>query len=211
MPSPFLIFLDFESCSLRSPCGWDDPISLYMIKTDQDLSIIDELDVRFAPTGDWSLESEKIHKIPESEARSYPPQGEGLEKIINFCDEGTTLVFHALKVGHYFDYGMMLALFEKHDKREVFYKLFPNFISTVNLLRDAVRLGKLEAIRRTGSDGKQRPTYKLDFWCERLGVKLEHHNSKSDTEACYEIFKHVSTLTQSGKTPNHSDTTTLLL
>lgn len=164
-------------------------MSLYMIKTDQDLNIIDEIDVRFAPTGTWSVESEKVHKIPEAIARRYPSQNLGLEKIIEFVPEVSTMVFHARKVGHYFDYGIMLALFEKHEKRGIFYKLFPNFISTVDVLREMVNQGVFSPIMRPGSDGKLRPSYKLDLWCDKFGIELDHHCSQSDTYAVYHIYK----------------------
>ena len=217
-PSPFLIFLDFESNSPGSPFGhvsgpdgWDDPISLFMIKTDSELNILDEIDVRFAPTGRWSLDSEKVHGITEKEARNYPPQSEGLEKIIEFIDPGSTIVFHAAKIGHYFDYGMMLGLFEKHEKRAIFYQLFPYLVSTVDVLREAVKSGKFEPVLSQGSDGRQRQSYRLNLWCERLGIELDHHNAQSDTRATYEIFKRVTTSQQSGKTPSREQQAMTLL
>lgn len=209
--SPPLIFLDFETVTLRSPDGWDDPISLYMIKTDIDLNILDEIKIRFKHTGQWSIESEKVHRISESEANSYPDQAVGLEKIKQFCGHDCTMVFHAQKVGHYFDYGIMLALFFKQDQEKEFYRYFIKCYSTVNLLQKAVRAGKYPAQKRRSKDGKLRPSYKLDVWAKFFGIELNHHDARSDAMACYEIFKRVTTSEQSGKTPSHSQKTMSLL
>lgn len=190
-----IVFLDFETNG-KHPL--DDPLTMYGVITDKSLNIIKEEHFKFRPSGEWNPDSAKIHGISYSDAKSYPRQTVETRRLLEWLPDRSVLACHALNLGGYFDWGVMHGLFLKQDVSDQMYQKFVGTHSTVDYLREAVRQTLIPPIKTSieMKNGKTqiRPSYKLNLWADRFDIELNHHDAKSDTYACYEIYKILANL-----------------
>ena len=166
--------IDLESTGLQ--IGFDEILTAHIVLTDG-INFIDEKSFNFKPDKirtDYHLAYE-VHRIGIEQATKFNGKRESLNDLLAFVPDNSVMVCHAKKIGHYFDYAFLFMEIELYlDKRLDFYKKFNHCISTHTLSK------KFTKLKKRG----------LKSVSEYYGVVLDnHHNAKSDTHACYEIFK----------------------
>ena len=166
--------VDIETTGLQN--GYDEILTAHIILTDG-MNFIDEKSFNFKPkriTNNYH-KSYEIHGITIQQTRGFTDKEVGLSNLLAFVPDNSVMVCHAKKIGHYFDYAFLFMEIELYlDKRLDFYKKFNHCISTHTLSK------KFTKLKKRG----------LKSVSEYYGVVLDnHHNAKSDTHACYEIFK----------------------
>lgn len=173
---------DFETTGLEQFRA--EPITMFGLMVNEELDIEKEIDIKFRPTGEWSLDAQAVHGITESKARLFPPQIDGLQRICEEVPKGSWLTCHArgTKSG-YFDKQIMEALFVVNDMRFEFFDYFPYSLSTHTIYKDMMNDKKVPKIK----------SLTLPSICNSLGVKVEnHHDAKADTYMAYEAMRALS-------------------
>lgn len=174
------LFCDIETTGfafIRQP-----PISLSFIIAKKDLSFVARKTFKCKPLDylHWSDEAENIHGITKQQTIKFQePKDCALairEWLINSCVLHPIFVCHALFIRNHFDYTQLSewhdALIAPKKDHKSFCQLFGS-------------PSKVETTALKGLHNK-----KLSTWAEHIGFNLDHHNSESDVEACYEIYKH---------------------
>jgi len=124
-----------------------------------------------------SDESIKIHGFSRNQMANFQPRKDFLMNLLWFLnefrtpDQTETLVFHA---NGNFDWRFLDWCFRKEELHWSLYKMIDGtkLVSTLKMARDA------------GYSHN-----KLNVWADRLSFDLKHHDAKSDTECCMEIYK----------------------
>jgi len=145
---------------------------------------IDAIEIKMRPeTNNWDLGAEKVHKIPQHVAREFPSRKEGRDQILGFMDfykEDTPQVIccHALDMGKgLFDWNFLFAEFFKNGNHYELYKYIHNVRSTITFAQEIARLGHVKFENN-----------KLNTLSAHYGIELDHHDAKSDREACQELY-----------------------
>jgi DNA polymerase III epsilon subunit-like protein len=148
------------------------------------LEQIDEIDLTFCPRDVkfWDEGAEKIHGIKLQTALAFPDAVEQSRELMRFFlkykREGTQpLVSHALNFrGSYFDQNFLMMHFLKL-KEEAMYTMR----RVCGISQSTIDFAKAANL------GVQ--NYKLSTLAEYYQIELDHHNAKSDRQACQTIYK----------------------
>lgn len=131
---------------------------------------------------DWGHEAERVHKISESTARSFPHPRDVLSAYIDWLDGlgapgGLHFVCHALAVGDsraLFDRQFIFSWHWVHDRRDHYYRNFPG-----------------DKVISTVVKNKHLANNKLSTWMTHLGIdQTMHHTSEHDAEVCLAILRY---------------------
>lgn len=170
-------------------------ISLSMTQWDYNTGKeLDHVELNFRPENEWNRESESIHGISRDRAMGFQDARKGFQGLVSWLDkhyrvdERSAIVCHALDLGGYFDWYQLLGMFLNYSDQFLFYKFFSHTESTVTFLQQAVRDRKLDPIKKIDKSGKLRATYKLNYWASKFNIKLNHHDARSDEQACAKIY-----------------------
>ena len=189
--SDYLFFMDVETT------GFDpirnDLITCCVIVTNQDLEPVGSFYEKVKPDFNeyYSESAEKIHGFTKKEMETWQSRRSFLIKLLHFLNQfrtayqRETMIFHALRN---FDFNFLQWAFKKEDLIYSLYKMFiPNeTVSTIHMAREAGYTDN-----------------KLDTWAKRLKFDLQHHNAKSDTQCCIEVFGFLQNeIFENGKTTN---------
>lgn len=128
----------------------------------------------------WIPASEEIHGISQERAMNFPPKKEGMRKIFSYLKKyPDTLVCHAnyLVFGTrgYFDWQLLRGYCYSINQQEWFYKTFYNY-----KVESTHTIAK-EKLPELGS-------YDLKTLANYYGLELNHHEAKSDTEVCRQLY-----------------------
>lgn len=147
------------------------------------LEQIEEIELEFKPVNlkYWSEEAEKVHGIKLQKALSFQDKRHSTNEMMRFFKrhqkEGVQpIVSHALNyMGAYFDQNFLMQhFFRTADEQLYQYRRICGISqSTIDF---AKALGGFE-------------NYKLSTLCKFYNIPLNHHNSKSDREACQKLYK----------------------
>lgn len=156
-------------------------ITLATYVTDKDHNLIDEFYMEVRPDGAkhvvWSIDAEKVHKIPWERAIKFPPMEESVPRFKEFLDKFGPLTFIAHNMP--FDRRMVKELFDKTGHLSVeFSKRFPEQWCTLQLLRKSGLI--------------QSGTKSLGEVCKQLGIEHDHHDARSDAKVLIEIHKRIT-------------------
>lgn len=194
------IFADIETTGIDPYL--DEIITAYFVITDCDLNIRNKYGIKIKPTK-WSEDAERINGISKETASNFGSIQDGIREIEQKTprDDKNVFICHANTSSNRgfvtFDYAFLKYLFFSQDKYFDFLKLFPKCISTIEIAKQKEIEGKFNAptklieVNRKGTLKQQsRKTYALKPPCEHFGVTLDnHHDAKSDTIACFELYK----------------------
>ena len=173
MATKFLFsVIDIETTGLSA--GKHELLTAHIIKTDG-REKLDEKTFYFKPNvfrPDY-FKAQKIHGISIEKAREFRPKQQEILDCFLWISDETIMVCHSKKANHYFDYGFLLLECDFLDMRQDFYKKFKHVISTHTLVKDFTKLKKLD----------------LASICKHYGISLNHHDAKSDCNACFDIFR----------------------
>lgn len=176
----YLFFLDLETT------GFDpirnDVLTLCVVVTDLDCKPVATFYEKCRPKIDKFVtdESCKIHGFSRQQMAKFPPRIETLKKLLWFLNDYRTpdqyenLIFHA---NGNFDWRFLEWCFRKEDLHFSLWKMFDH-----RFLHSTLKMARAAGYSKN----------KLSDWAERLGFDLDHHNAKSDTECCVEIYKYLN-------------------
>ena len=161
------------------------------------LEVLDEIELNFKPhnLNHWGHEAEKIHKITVSQALYFedklPSTTKALEFIEKHSQGAQILVCHAFdryRNGNLFDANMIRWHMEKMGMRHRYYRSIRFHESTSTYFLEAKKKGYYtpESILSMESEEK---SVSLKTLCNRYKIPLNHHDAKSDREACYQLYK----------------------
>lgn len=149
--------------------------------------IVGEFELKCNPFK-WSYEAQEIHGITKEQAATYSKFSEVYTQLIDWisCQDATEFWCHS-RVKMYskltfFDYAVLrLRMMEMGDA--------PYF--------EIERLRPFSSHSLAGVMGADFgfEKFSLDYLCEALKIKLNHHDAKSDTYACYELIKKLLPMT----------------
>ena len=180
------LVIDFECNGVEYT---SEPLTAYTI-LERDGNIHHEQAFTFTFRGKWNKEAASVHGLDEYVCRNNQDQTEDLINLIRDNCSHNNVICHALYNQGYYDSAILHWLFFMHFGSSFeYYKCFNGTISTIELLKEAVLKGSLSPIKAINKAGKSYHTYKLDKWCQFFGIDLDHHDAKSDTLACFEIYK----------------------
>jgi DNA polymerase-3 subunit epsilon len=137
-----------------------------------------EIDLKFRPRfpKKWSIEAEAVHKISLDEAMTFPRHEESMDELMGFINGHSSFVCHALPLfGQHFDWAFIkVAAFDMGYWYNLQKSIREDRVnSTITLAKKKITL----------------PDYKLNTLCKHFGIELDHHNAKSDVNACFEIYR----------------------
>lgn len=161
----------FRNEILKISCGiYDDGIE------------IDSLELSIKPQRKqyWQSEAERVHRISWEQAQGFHSANycySELIKFMHFYGMGD-FVCHALWFGNYFDRAFIEAQMSLLDLTYRYRKnLRTRTISTITLAKQLQKNGFIEV-----------DSFGLEELCKKFGIKLDHHDAKSDREACAQIY-----------------------
>lgn len=177
--NPFIMTCDCETTGFSEKMH--DMISFSAKITDYSLDIKDEITVYARPKQDrWTIGAQKAHGFTLETALTFPDPRKTAIQLLHFLkpfktDENDPILFVSHDVND-FDFRFFKSFFVGQMLHESFEKVFSldHKVSTVSMGR------------KTGIKGN-----KLDVWAKRLKINLNHHEAKSDRDACFEIFKYI--------------------
>ena len=169
LKSSFAI-LDLECTGLVA--GKHEILSSHVILFDGE-NLIDQMTNNFCPNTireDYH-KAYKIHRITIEQALKFPRKRDALISLLDFIPDYSVMVCHSKR--KYFDYGFLAMEYEFQDLRIEFNRKFKRCISTHTMAAKYTKLKNLG----------------LSNLCEYFGIGLDHHDAKSDSLACFELFK----------------------
>lgn len=146
------------------------------------LDQIEEIELTFKPQNlkFWSQEAEAVHGISLQKALTFQDKIHSTNELIRFFKRNSSpfpqpLVSHALNLkGYFFDQNFLLQHFMRSSQ-----ELFFEFRKMAGVSQSTINYAK--AIGGF-------PNYKLSTLCAHFGIPLDHHNAKSDREACQKLY-----------------------
>lgn len=163
------------------------------------------IELTFKPKnlGYWSMEAEEVHKISFPQALYFDEKQVSTERALAFIEDYCTgspqiLVCHAFdkyRTTNLFDSTMILTHLEKMGLRHRFYKSIRFFESTETYFREArlrgyYRRGTTDLFNYVeGEEVEEGKDFKLKTLCSHYKIKLDHHQAKSDREACEQLYR----------------------
>jgi len=124
-------------------------------------------------------ESFEIHKISRETAMSFPDKKIGMRQIYgHLLKYPSTLICHAnytvFGVNGYFDWQVLRNYAHFQNQSEWFYRVFMDY--------------KIESTHTIAKQKLKLDNYRLSTLAAYFGIELNHHDAKSDTEACRKIY-----------------------
>lgn len=204
----FKIVVDVEasgSCPIRNGV-----ISACFLAIDENKNVVSEFR-RFVCPPDltpftWSHGAESVHHQPFNLVKTYMSNDQFCYEFLCWVkdflnDDGfpLDLIFHASKTGQ--------KEFEFNDENNNFWRIYPNF--DYNFLEWCFRKASYEngssmvwtfykvfssrQLISTVQMGKEagHKGNSLKKWAQRLGFMLNHHDDRSDTYCCLEVYKYL--------------------
>lgn len=179
-------FTDVETTGLKA--SESEVLTAAWIVTDYEtLAVKENQFFRFRPSfpKNWSKEAEAIHGISLEQAMEFPERKAQVEKMVawlNTYANGFPQAFicHAYKMKSYFDWDHLFLMAFDHGLQGEWRKLFNERLieSTDTFARSLMNSGQLQV-----------PNCKLNTLAEHFKIPLIHHDAKSDTVACFKIYK----------------------
>lgn len=187
------VVCDFETTGLNTLEA--EIITGHFIAFDSNYKIMQELSIKCCPHK-WSDSAELIHGITYAEARTFPEFKDVFEDIWDFFEANRPDIFwcHAktdmFGKRVYFDYAILrYQMLLMGD--------LPYFV--VNRVKPHSTLSLAKVTDRFHNfDG-----FTLNKICEKLNIKLKHHDAKSDCEASFEIINKLLPLTSLNDVDNY--------
>jgi len=172
----FIYFVDIETTGLDF--FRNEILTMSLSVCDRELNQIDEADFCFKPKNEaWSTEAENIHKITKDIAQLFNESDSEWFRFLSFISKYSKkrdlMVCHALWMGKYFDSAFIDAQLEIRDLLFHKRKYIEATISTISMEKSI----------------EKHQSYSLNNACKRYNIELDHHNAKSDREACQKLFK----------------------
>ena len=167
----------------------NDVLDFTILAIDSDSNLLGEFSSKIRPSSvigrAWSTDAQKVHGYTPEQAIAFPERRKVLIDLLHFLkpykDENNfpqEFIFHALRK---FDYNFMEWAFRKEGLQYSFFKMFQHShaVSTIDIAKEIT--------------GNKRG-HSLDKWAKRINFDLDHHNAKSDTYACLELYRYLSNL-----------------
>lgn len=192
-----LFFVDIETTGTDY---WRNEILTWSMSAVDYYSLeqIDEIELTFKPHNlkFWSRDSEKIHKIPLSKALYFEDKMTSSLKALEFIEKYSfnspqVLVCHAFdkyRNGDLFDANMIKWHMEKLGLRFRYQKSIRFTQSTATFFLEAKKQGYHVSDKLFSQEDEEKGVA-LKVLCKKYGIALDHHNAKSDRQACYELYK----------------------
>lgn len=177
----------------------NDIIEICFLVIDSNYRVIDEYHKKIKPplinNKTWSNEAEKYHGYSISDVQSFMNRRDFCVEFLRFLvpykhEHNYTRPFicHANPDKFYdkkreriswphIDFHFLEWTFKKENLHYSFYKVFSS-----SKIESTITMARKYTGRRFG--------HKLDKWCEELNIELNHHEAKSDTYACLELYKY---------------------
>jgi len=146
--------------------------------------LVNELDLNFKPVrlGYWSNESEAIHGISRMAALKFPDANESWGKFFDFLDqnldERADFVCHALWLGHYFDSTFLFCQMFLSNNHWLLRKYFKSETISTHTMAQKLKSHGIYNFEKLN----------LAYLCQYFGISLDHHNARSDREACSKLY-----------------------
>ena len=181
----YLFFCDVETTGL-DPIR-NDVITGTIIATNKKLEKLDEISFKCRPDFNkfYSEKAEEIHGISRDRMSKFPRRLETCIDIMNFLRPflgrgKNPFIYHANGA---FDWNFLSWAFRKEDIGYSLYNIFDErlLISTIELGKIYKRKHKIPLNTRND----------LKSWSELIKFDLKHHDAKSDTNACFELYKYL--------------------
>ena len=141
----------------------------------------------------WTEKAQSVHGFTLKEASKFPKRRDVLIQMLHFLnpyrsEKNLPFICHASPDKFFdeaqsswswphIDYHFLEWAYRKENLQYSFWKVFTcdGIISTISLARKY--------------SGK-RFGHKLNVWCEKLNIPLDHHSAESDALACLELYKY---------------------
>lgn len=180
-----IIVLDLETTGVNVFDA--EIITGFFIHADESFNIKSTYEIKCNPSK-WSEEAEKVHGITHQEASTFKKFSEVYQGLIDWIDacqpkqmwmHCNSMMFGKLA---YFDHAVLRL--NMMNMGDVPYFKISNItpFSTHSLCKIVQGSFNFESLR-------------LNSICKELGIKLNHHDAKSDALACLEIIKQLLPLT----------------
>ena len=128
----------------------------------------------------WDHESEKYHQISYQESSKWQSQKDLCNELNDFYGQFTKYpmlsVYHARKMMGRPGFDMEIA--------QATFDTYSNIFNMRKFMLENLNESTVHLAMEKGF--KQR---RLNQLCDVFGIKLDHHNSESDTNACFELYK----------------------
>ena len=180
-----MIICDLETTSLN--VFEAEIVTGYFIHVDDNLNIISEREIKCCPFK-WSHEAEKVHGITQKEANKYKKFSEvyeGLSDWLHLADSKEFWCHSNVKM-----YGKVVP-YDYAIMRMNMMNMGDSPYWQINKLKSF----STHCLAKVLQDRFTFEGFSLDNVCNRLGIKLKHHDSRSDALACLEIMKQLLPLT----------------
>lgn len=129
----------------------------------------------------WSDQAGAVHKISKEKALTFPDKNDSWEDFFILLDwyikEPIHLVCHAKYITSYFDRAFLDCQMDLMGRLFELRKYFKSTISTHTICQD-LRTARVYNFEKLS----------LDYICTYFKINLDHHNAKSDREACAKIY-----------------------
>jgi len=127
----------------------------------------------------WDDGAEKIHGISKFAAARFDDRKKSSKKFLDFIQSfpRAPLVCHALRMRGLFDAIFLEAHYELMDQRFELYKSFSRYDSTLMMMKELHKQGAFQLEK-----------FSLDYLCRHFDISLVHHDSKSDRQACQQLY-----------------------
>lgn len=189
------VIIDIESSGINIVDN--EILTMYAIKVNPSLEILDEREFTFKPTNwkDSYFAAIDIHGISKEECMNFKDKKESLIEFLEWVGEKHQFLCHSNKQNEKGFYSFDTAFLHWEllliDKYWDWQKLNTGYsMSTHTLAKKLIKLGKLD-IKPTKKEGNKRASVSLSLnsLCDYFKIKLDHHNAKSDTHACLQLLK----------------------
>lgn len=177
--SGYKVFNDVETTGFSHQKN--DVIVSSFIVTDEKLNELAEKTFYLRPLNpnSWTAGAEKIHKISLEQALAHADTAIDMLWFLNpfiVANKYAEFISHS---ANDFDYRCLEWLYRKQDLEFSFWKMFnkDHTSSTIKMAREKLQL----------------PNNDLNTLCSHFNIPLNHHEAKSDTRGCFEVYKRLST------------------
>tara|TARA_R110002020_G_scaffold250448_3_gene464516 strand:+ start:334 stop:966 length:633 start_codon:yes stop_codon:yes gene_type:complete len=180
--NPYIMTCDLETTGFSEKKH--DMISFSAKICDLNLDIKDEVTVYAKPKKErWTQAAcDHGHRIQLQEALTFPDPRKTAIQLLHFIkpfksEKNAPILFVSHDTSG-FDSRFLKAFFMNQMLIESYWKVF----------QDDYRLSTIHMARRLGVELEDN---KLPTWAKKLGLELNHHEVKSDTDVCFAVFKYI--------------------
>jgi DNA polymerase III epsilon subunit-like protein len=184
---------DFESTGINTLEA--EIIEGYFIAFDESFVIKSEFHLKCNPKT-WSEAASRIHGISKETAATYPPFEHVYQDVLAWLrDNDIKELWCHTKVDSfgkvvYFDYALLrMNMFNMSN--EAYFEICK------------IKPFSTHSLAKVLAPQYNFQGFSLDLICKDLGIKLDHHQARSDAFACYEIIKQLLPKTNRDAVYNH--------